>query len=574
MILKAQPAAGPAERVSICLEKAARQSVIFARSPRYTDLISLECPWPTDRVTVRVHRNQSFELVERVLKPFLAFAGVIADVTYSEYDDSLSVDSDGSADLEMVWIDFNRYTDGSGPLAHWLTQRIVTLRSRSAAPILVCDWPANTDDAKAFNEALRMSAGAMAGVYVCEQSEIARSLGGSYLDPRSAAIAGNSLSRQATVLTAQAMGLKWIPAALSVRIKAVVVDLDNTLYTGVLSEDGMDGIGVTDEHRELQSDLIELSRRGVFLAVASRNDPRDTSQLLAAGGPLEIHESDLAATMITWDDKAEGILALAERLRIHPDSMLLIDDNAGELAHVASETGVHCLHATDPAVTRQALGLYPGLFRFHVGGEDSVRVNDIQASAIRAAELAGARDEAAYRRALGARLRFRMNPDDLVERIHELSTKTNQFNTALHRFTAAEAAQYLGDHERRVATVALADRLSESGVVAALFARRDGAVLHIDEIAISCRALGRQLEGTMVLECVRRMLLELPSSSVTVAWRRGPRNGPALDWLAACSGPLVGDGGSVVIESASIAPDGVVIQWDGDADGDGYGGHE
>jgi hypothetical protein len=70
----------------------------------------------------------------------------------------------------------------------------------------------------------------------------------------------------------------------------------------------------------------------------------------------------------------------------------------------------------------------------------------------------------------------------------------------------------------------------------------------------------------MILECVRRMLIELPTSSVTVDWRRGPRNGPALDWLAGCSGPLVGDGGSVVIESASIAPDGVIIQWDGDAD--------
>ena len=550
----------------MCLERAARQSVIFARSPRYTDLISLECPWPTDGVTVMVHRNQSFELVERVLKPFLAFAGVNADVTYSAYDDSLSVDSDGSADLEIVWVDFNRYTNGASQLAHWLTQRMVTLRSRSSAPILVCDWPSNADDAKTFNETLRISAGAMPGLYVCEQSEIARSLGVSYFDPRSRAIAGNSLSREATVLTAQAMGLQWIPAALGVRIKAVVLDLDNTLYNGVLSEDGVDGIEVTDEHRELQLDLIELGRRGVFLGVASRNDPGDVSQLLEEGGPLEIHERDLAATIATWDDKAEGILALAERLRIHPDSMLLIDDNAGELAQAASETGVHCLHATDPAATRQCLRLFPGLFRFHIGGEDSERVHDIQASAIRAAELADASDEVAYRRALGARLRFRMNPHDLVERLQELSTKTNQFNTALHRFTAAEAAQYLDRRERRVATVALADRLSDSGVVAAIFARRDSAVLHIDEIAISCRALGRQLEGTMILECVRRILLELPSSSVTVDWRRGPRNGPALDWLAACSGPLVGDGGSVVIESASTAPDDVVIQWDGNAD--------
>jgi FkbH-like protein len=548
------------------LEKAAQQSALFAKSPRYTDLISLESPWPTTRVTVMVHRNQSFELVERVLKPFLAFAGVTADVSYSEYDDSLSFDGDSSADLEVVWLDFNRYSDSPNPLAHWLTQRIATLRTRSSGPILVCDDPADTDDARAFNDAFRMSAEAIPGVYVCEQSHIARSMWDSYVDPRSAAIAGSPLSRQATVLIAQSMGLRWIPAALGVPIKAVVLDLDNTLYTGVLSEDGVDGIVVTDEHRKLQLDLIELGRRGVFLAVASRNDPRDASELLSAGGPLEIHESDLAASVVSWNDKAEGILALAERLRIHPDSMLLVDDNAGELAHVVSETDVRCLHATDPAATRRGLALFPGLFRFRISDEDAARVHDIQASTTRATELAGTTDEAAYRRALGARLRFRMSPGDLVERMHELSTKTNQFNTALHRFTAAEAAQYLGDPDRRVATIALADRLSDSGVVAAIFARRKSSVLHIDEIAISCRALGRQLEGTMILECVRRLLLELPSSSVMVDWRRGPRNGPALDWLAtSSSAPLVGDEGSAAIEGPSSAHDGVVIQWDGDA---------
>ncbi len=358
------------------------------------------------------------------------------------------------------------------------------------------------------------------------------------------------------------MGLQWIPAALGQPIKAVVLDLDNTLYSGVLSEDGLAGIVVTDQHRKLQLDLVELSRRGVFLAVASRNDPRDAARLLAADGPLEIHESDLAASMITWDDKAGGILALAERLRIGPDSMLVIDDNAGELAHVVSELDVHCLHATDPAATRRGLAMYPGLLRFRAGVEDDVRVHDMKASAIRAAELSVAPDAAAYQRALGARLRFRMNPSDLAERLHELSTKTNQFNTTLRRFTAAEAAAYAQGSETRVVTVALADRLSDSGVIAGVFARRDGRVLHIDEIAISCRALGRQLEGPMILECIQRMLLELPSSSVNVDWRRGPRNGPALDWLSKLSGPLLGDEGSAVIDSASHMPASVVIQWE------------
>ena len=133
----------------------------------------------------------------------------------------------------------------------------------------------------------------------------------------------------------------------------------------------------------------------------------------------------------------------------------------------------------------------------------------------------------------------------------------------LHRRRIRRPA--LPGERRRVVSVGLADRLSDSGVVAAFFARRHASVLHIDEISISCRALGRQLEQTMIVESVRRILVELPSAAVRVDWHRGPRNGPALDWLGASSSPLVGDEGSALIDTQSEAADGVVIEWDGDA---------
>ena len=554
----------PADKVRVCLDKAARQGVLFATSPSYTELLSIHSDWPVERITVRVHRNQSFELVERVLRPFLAFAGRRADVIYSPYDDSLPMETERSVDLELVWVDFGRYTQSADELAKWFIERIASLRSRSSAPILVCDWAAETAAATALNATLRLSIASLAGVYVCEQSPIARSLGAAYGDSRSSTVAGTPLSRRATVLTAQTMGFRWIPAALGMRVKAVVVDLDNTLYSGVLSEDELDGIVVTEEHRALHRHLIALSRRGVFLAVASRNDPRDVARLLAADGPLELHATDLAASIATWDDKSVGVIALAEQLHIHPDSMLFVDDNAGELAQIAADTSVSCLHATDPASTGRGVELYPGLFRFHMEDEDMVRVQDIQASSIRAAGLAAATDPAAYRRALGARLRFRMNPSDLIDRLHELSVKTNQFNTALRRFSAADVAQYFHDGERRVVAVALADRLSDSGVIAAIFGRRDGSVMHIDEISISCRALGRQIERTIVVESVRRMLIDLPSLRVAVHWLRGPRNGPALDWLAPSSGPLVGNVGSALLDTRSDTADGVLIEWEGE----------
>jgi FkbH-like protein len=139
--------------------------------------------------------------------------------------------------------------------------------------------------------------------------------------------------------------------------------------------------------------------------------------------------------------------------------------------------------------------------------------------------------------------------------LHELSNKTNQFNTNLLRLSEAEILRRMENQDHRVVSVQLSDRLSESGIIGAVFGFVEGNELLIDEICISCRALGRQIESVFITEAIRGMTVNDDISRVSVFFRSGPRNQPALNWLGeyCAQNPL---------------PDKIVsIPWDAEAAG-------
>ncbi len=534
------------------LERAEWQATLFAEAPRRLELLRLAPSWPCAPFRLRVHRNQAFEFVASVLPPFLAFGGRRADVAYGDYDDSLALRVDGPADVELVWLDLGRYRERLGPaeLAAWLGERLGELRRRSDAPVLVADAPAVDRVAAEVNAEVRRVAGALPGVRVVPLSAILAELGAAALDRRAAKAAGMPLSDAACVLAARALGLVWLPAVLAPRLKAVVVDLDHTLYAGVLGEDGPAGVRLSPAHVELQRKLVALRDEGLFLAVASRNVPADVDALFAARPDLPLRPEHLSARSIAFREKATGIREIAAALRIAPDAMLLVDDNPGEIAAVAAELpGVRFLHAADPALAARALDAYPGLHGYPRGRDDALRVADLAAAARRAEAARSAASPEDYLRSLEVVLTFRTNEADHLGRMAELSNKTNQFNTALLRLSEAEVARRLADPLCRTVTVALRDRLSDSGIVAILFFRREGDVLSADEIVISCRALGRGIERAIVAEAVRTALRALPAAAVRFRFREGPRNEPARAFLADLTGRAPG-------------PDGATIAWD------------
>lgn len=557
------------------LTRAGWQEAVFAPQLRRGELLRLRPSWPCRPVHLHVLRNQPFEFVASALASFGAYAGYDLRVTFGEYDDSLADLQVREADAVVVWMDYRRHDGGPRQVASWLAERLWALRDLSAAPVLVYDQgpaPAHSDAAE-LNAALRAALALVPGVHVIDQAAVADELETGYLDERAAAITGFALSDAACLETARHLGLRWLPAVFGTGIRAVVIDLDGTLYEGVVGEDGPAGVRVSSGHEALARRLLELRDRGVFLGLLSRNEPDDVAELFARRSDLVMRPEHFSAVSVSWEPKAEGLRHLLEKLRIPPNSVLFVDDNPGELAALANEVrGVHCLWAdpSDPDGTVRALRWYPGLDKPVTTEADALRVADLAAAQHRDLERGKATDPVAYLRSLHLEVTLARDPVNHLARLHELSMKTNQFNTTLSRMSERDLALRMTDPDSRVVSAALRDRLSDSGIVCSLVCRRQGDRVVVDELAMSCRALGRGVETPVVLSALRRVVAELESSTVVFPFTVGPRNDPARKWLVEFTGIDPVEAGEAILTwneartEARLAEAPLVVRWKDD----------
>jgi FkbH-like protein len=558
----AQAAAASPRRSA--LNRLAWQGALFADEPNRLALLRLGGQAPQGP-TLHIFRNHAVEGMASVLAPFQEFAGYGVNLTLGKYDDSLSL-PDAPYDAALVWLDFDRYPRlDDAELAAWIVGRLKALRAHAGGLLAVANDPGESPRAVVLNAALNDWAARTPAAAVLDVAALAAPLGGRAVDAVRAVIAGTRFTDALILRAARALMFDVLGRVYAAPIKALAVDLDNTLYRGVLGEDGVEGVELTEGHAALQRTIADLADRGVLISVVSRNDARDVERLFAVRSDFPLRPEHVGSWHVSWCEKSTAIVAAASGFNIAPDSFLFVDDNIGELAQAGSRlAGLRLLHAGDAAeATARALAHYPGVPRHSVSFAG--RAADLAANAERAALAQGAIDEMAYLQALGAELTFAMDPAEDLQRLAEISRKTNQFNLALRRLDEVEVDRYLRESGFAVVHVRLADRLADSGSVAAAFLRRDGETLMVDELCISCRALGRRLEDLMVAEVVRAGLSRLGGAQAAFAWRRGPRNQPALDWLAAFTGQaLEGDTGQLAVPKdkvAAAAPAAVTVRW-------------
>jgi len=525
------------DSIEISMRRIEAQSALFSPVISRLAVLRLRKVSGTCRsARVNVWRNHAIESVIELTRPYLEFGRLQIEFSLSDYDDSLLFASHAPADLELLWLDSTRYSS-LGPLdtwLEWLDDRIRALRILTGAPIILATWLTEVGQ----RPPLTALVDSFPGVFLADLGQTCDDLGAALIDHRTAAMAGSAISRHAQILLARELACHWLPATLAPPIKAVALDLDNTLHDGVLGEDGISGVRLTPAHRALQEDIKSLLERGIFIALVSRNEHAEVEELFGKRDDYPLRWEDFSAIEVSWADKPAALSRVARRLRIGLDAILFIDDNPGELASVATMLPeLHTLRAEpDAEHTRFALTYYPGLWRWKTGADDAKRLRDLQATVEREAMMARTDDMAEYFRSLQVSLTVHIDPPDLIDRLTELCNKTNQFNLALRRFTQAEIAARMASGGACVAAVRMKDRLSDSGVVAAIVAERIDTRLIIEDLCISCRALGRQLEDAVVLAAIRAMPLLDGCEKVCFQVRHGQRNRPALDWLARLAG--------------------------------------
>ena len=298
--------------------------------------------------------------------------------------------------------------------------------------------------------------------------------------------------------------LRKIAAAAGKVKKVLVLDLDNTLWGGVIGDDGLDNIKLGNNSPVGEAFLAGqryykmLKNRGVVLAVCSKNDMANALLPFEKHPEMLLKRDDITCFVANWQDKPGNIRAIAETLGLSADSFVFLDDNPAERNFVRSELP----QVSVPEVPDHDASLYPryieaaGYFEaISFTGADALRAVDYKANADRAAAMAGSSDVESYLKSLDMRFTFSAFSAVDEDRITQLVNRSNQFNLTTRRYTNAEIAAITRQDSKIGFTCRLADKFSDSGLIAVLIvAPRPQACWEIDTWLMSCRVLGRKAE--------------------------------------------------------------------------------
>ena len=313
-----------------------------------------------------------------------------------------------------------------------------------------------------------------------------------------------------------------IAARLRARRKVVVVDADNTLWGGVVGEDGVEALEVDTDypgiiHTQFQRQLLELKRLGILLCAVTKNNEADFVEVFERRSmPLRL--DDFVAFRSNWSEKSDNIQDLAETLNLGLDAFVFIDDNPFEIEEVRTRLpGVEChlFERDKPEGALALLGSIASLRARSVTAEDLAKTAQYRTETQRSALQRESASMEHYLTSLDIHLHISRNSDAALRRVTQLINKTNQFNLTTRRYTEDEVATAM--REGGVYACRVVDRFGDMGIVGVVVVR----VGFIETFLMSCRALGRRVESVLLRHvCGREGRVDLTARYVPSAKNR------------------------------------------------------
>ena len=292
--------------------------------------------------------------------------------------------------------------------------------------------------------------------------------------------------------------------------KCLVLDLDNTLWAGVIGDDGMEGIHVGqghplgEAHQAIQRYALELKKHGVILAVCSKNEESIALQPFREHPDMLLKESDIAVFVANWNDKASNIRHIAQTLNIGLDALVFLDDNPMErdIVRTALPQVTVPEIPDDAALIPRTLAAAGYFDMLSFTADDAKRADQYRDNAMRQQAMTAAGSIDDYLASLDMAIDIR--PFDAAgrKRITQLINKTNQFNLTTQRYTEAEVERFETDPTYITRQVRLADKFGDNGMISVLIAKKESDCLLIDSWLMSCRVIKRRVEDALCDELV------------------------------------------------------------------------
>lgn len=354
--------------------------------------------------------------------------------------------------------------------------------------------------------------------------------------------------------------------------KVLALDLDNTLWGGVIGDDGMTGIEIGGTHprgeafKQFQLAIASLARRGVVLAVCSKNDYKNAAEPFEKHPEMILRLKDIACFQANWEPKSENLRRIAQELNLGLDSIVFVDDNPAEIEIVkqfVSEIETIWL-GPDPAEYASQL-LNSRFFEPRsITDDDLKRGEQYQQQAARSQAMHAGTDMDAYLASLEMHSVISEFTQVDVPRISQLINKSNQFNVTTRRRSEAEVEALLTDRDHYGFSVRLADKFGDNGLISVVIVKVEESTAIVDTWLMSCRVLKRQMEDEVVNEIVR-LALERGCTSIVGHYLPTEKNGMVRDLFARMGFSLVEDASertTYQLSTESFTPRKTYIQID------------
>ncbi|MBV8478398.1 MAG: HAD family hydrolase [Acidobacteria bacterium] len=326
---------------------------------------------------------------------------------------------------------------------------------------------------------------------------------------------------------------------LSGRIaKVLVSDLDNTLWGGIIGEDGRAGIQLGAEYPgaaylAVQRAMLDLSRRGILLAICSKNNPEDALEVIEKHPSMLLRPHNFAAMRISWRDKLEGLREIARELNVGIDALAFLDDNPVERELVRAalpEVAVIDL-PNDPLAYAASLRNCPLFERLTLSGEDQQRTAMYRQQRERhqAENKFQSKEDFFYFLGQQAEI-LPLTPED-QPRIAQLTQKTNQFNLTTRRYSEQQISEMAARNECKIYSIRVRDRFGDHGIVGVAITLDQAQDCEIDTFLLSCRVIGRTVE-TALLSYVAEAARARGCQRLLGSFLPTKKNSPARDFYS------------------------------------------
>jgi FkbH-like protein len=326
--------------------------------------------------------------------------------------------------------------------------------------------------------------------------------------------------------------IRQLDAIQLIRKKCIVLDLDNTLWSGVLGEDGVNGIKLGNTYpgnafKAFQQNLLQLTKYGIILAICSKNNETDVLDLWEKNPEMILKKDHFVSWRINWENKAENIIEIAKELNIGLNSIVFIDDNPSErelVQLVAPEVIVPTFPSQPYNLQRFFKLIVDQYFQtYAITNEDLSKQAQYKANKERERFREVTTSYSAYLRGLKLKVQVYEAEDAEVVRISQLTQKTNQFNLTTKRCSENEIREYVNGTTHRVFVLKVRDKFGDNGITGSCVVNLQDNNASIEIFLLSCRILGKGIESVF-LSIVLNKLFREEVLNFTASFIRSEKN--------------------------------------------------